>query len=180
MKDLQAIKDKLDSAVDEVENYPERVHLIDDIISEIREQKEALRRKKNSLLYPKQASDDKEIRRIGLTEESNAILFLNSPQSSTTIKNNLINALEMDKIDFASTIFQKLKPQIPVDEDKWIEIKAKSQEKFKLLLAVDLLYREFCNQRGITEIINEVVSLNKLESRAIEFKQNLNKYITTN
>lgn len=176
MNDFQDLKDRLNLAIDEIESNPERVKIIDDILLEIREQKEVLKKKKNSLFYPKQSSDDKEIRRIGLTEENNAILFLSSPQSSLAIRNNLIDALEMDKIDFASTLFQKLRPQIPGDDEKWNEIKARGQEKYNLLITIELLYKEFLNQRGITEILNNIESLNKLESRAIEFKFNLNKY----
>ena len=148
---------------------------IDEILLKIQEQREDLEKRKISLFYPKQSSKDERVQEMGLTEENNALLFLSTPQSSHSLKSKLINAIELNKIDFASTIFQKLLLQIPMDENKWYELKNKNSGKYNLMLAIKTLYKNFSEQRGIGLINSELEALNELETSAIEFKQKNNK-----
>lgn len=179
MNENQSIKECLFSLIDANKNTPDALKNIEEILIEIKEQRESLEKEKLSMFYPKQSSKDEHTQEMGLTEENNAMLFLSTPQPSQSIKSKLINSIELNKIDFASTMFQKLLPQVPDNEKKWNELKNKNLYKFNLLLAVKVIYKNFVEQKGIGIINNELEILNELESKAIEFKQNLNKFELT-
>ncbi len=175
MNDLKSINDSLKSVINSYEIDSDCSGAIDEILLKIQEQREDLEKRKISLFYPKQSSKDERMQEMGLTEENNALLFLSTPQSSNSLKSKLINAIELNKIDFASTIFQKLLLQIPMDENKWYELKNKNLGKYNLMLAIKTLYKNFSEQRGIGLINSELEALNELETSAIEFKQKNNK-----
>lgn len=176
MNENQSIKERLFCLMDANKSTPEAIKNLDEILSEIEAQRESLEKEKLKIFFPKQSSDSANIQEMGLAEENNALLFLSTPQPSQSIKSKLINAIELNKIDFASSLFQKMLPQIPDNEKKWNELKNKSLDKFNLMLAIKTSYKNFIEQKGIGIINSELELLNELESRAIEFKQNLNKF----
>lgn len=162
MNKNQSIIDSVFSVIDANNINPASSIFIDEILSEIHQKREALEKEKLLIFYPKQTSKDEHTQDMGLAEENNALLFLSTPQSSYSIKSKLINAIELNKIDFASTIFQKLLPQVPSDEKKWSELKYKSTDKFNIMLAVKTLYKKFTEVRGIDLIDAELIKLDEL------------------
>lgn len=176
MSKNQSIKERLFSLIDANKSTPEALQNLDEILSDIQEQRESLEKEKLKIFFPKQSSESENIQEMGLTEENNALLFLSTPQPSQAIKSKLVNAIELNKIDFASSLFQKMLPQIPDNDKKWNELKNKSLDKFNLMLAIKTIYKNFIEQKGIGIINSELELLNELESRAIEFRQNLNKF----
>ena len=146
---------------------------VEELLEEIATRKKILERQRLKILYPKQSSDNDNLRSVGLAEENNALLFLNSGQSSRQIKDKLINSLDLNKIEFASTIFEKILPQIPKDEKELGLLKYKSPEKYFLLSSIKALYERFSKEWGLDKIEGELNQLYKMENEIYEAKKKL-------
>lgn len=163
---LKYFKNKLNSMIDEFKKTTdknsdlEHIKSINEILTEIQQSKDEIRRQRLKILFPKQSTE--EMKPIGLAEESNALLFLNSAQTSHSIIEKLINSLELNKIDFCSVIFEKILPQAE-DEAEVKSFEFKNPEKYLLLSTVKSLYQHFSEQQGLDKIDCELEQLNKLE-----------------
>ncbi len=149
-----------------------------ELLNDLETAKTDLRKLKLNLTYPKQSNISEAINQSGLEEERNAILFLSTPQSSRSIVEKLINALELNKIDFASILFERLVPQIPKTEADWYNLDRTNPEKVQLYKSVQSMYKTFCEKRGLGLIDRELELLSQLENRISDFKQAIKLEVT--
>ena len=141
------------------ENYFEELEKIE---AEIQSRISELKRNRIIALFPMQSSKDEKHNQIGLEQERNAILFLSTPQSSSSIKSKVINCLELNKVDFVSLIFEKLVPQIPRAESDWYNLDRKNPDKVRLYRFIQSVYKTFSEKRGIDLIDAELKKLDEL------------------
>ena len=141
------------------ENYFEE---LENIETEIHSRINELKHDRIVALFPMQSSKDEKHNQIGLEQERNAILFLSTPQSSSSIKDKVINCLELNKVDFVSLIFERLVPQIPKFESDWYNLDRTNPDKVKLYRFIQSVYKTFSEKRGIDAIDRELTKLNNL------------------
>ncbi len=138
---------------------------IDSVLKNIYADKEKLTKERLAILYPNQSSSVQHIKDNGLTQETNALLFLSSSQSSSSIVEKIANALELDKNDFASTIFDKILMQFPKTPDEESKLK-KNPKKYYLIKETKTLFDSFAEKTGLSKIETEIERFNKLVKKA--------------
>ena len=192
MENYKQLKQKLNLIIDEfeksensensnhfnLENINQTENKTIELLNDLETAKAELRKLKLNLTYPKQSNNSEVINNNGLEEERNAILFLSTPQSSRAIIEKLINSLELNKIDFASILFERLVPQIPKTESDWYNLDRTNPEKVQLYKSIQGLYKTFCEKRGIDLIDRELELLSQLENRILDFKQAIKLEVT--
>ena len=92
-------------------------------------------KQKNTISYPNLSNSQPGILSKSLEGEiqvNNALLFLSTPQPVELVIQSLKEAIEQDRIDFASTIFRKILIQLPKYGASEKELK-KEPEKYFLI-----------------------------------------------
>ena len=142
---------------------------IDSVLKNILTDKEKLTKERLAILYPNQSSSVQHLKDNGLTQETNALLFLSSSQSSSSIVEKIANALDLNKNDFASTIIDKILMQLPKTPDEEAKLK-KNPDKYYLVKETKALFDAFAEKTGLSKIETEIREFNKLLKKANRFR----------
>jgi len=142
---------------------------IDSVLKNILTDKEKLTKERLAILYPNQSSSVQHLKDNGLTQETNALLFLSSSQSSSSIVEKIANALDLNKNDFASTIFDKILMQLPKTPDEEAKLK-KNPDKYYLVKETKALFDAFAEKTGLSKIETEIREFNKILKKAKRFR----------
>ena len=123
-----------------------------------------LNKQKNTISYPNISNSQTGILSKSLEGEiqvNNALLFLSTPQPPELIIESLKEAIDQNRIDFASTIFKKILIEFPKDVTSENELK-KDSEKYFLINSVKTIYDSFKEKTGLAEIENDLMEFEKL------------------
>lgn len=145
---------------------------LDRTLKSVISDKEKLNKQKNKIFYPNLSDNQTGILSKSLEGKidiNNGYLFVNVPQPSELIIQTLNEAIEQERIDFASTIFKKILSQLPKDITSENELK-KDKEKYYLITSVKAVYDSFREKTGIDKIENEITGFEKLEKKINNFK----------
>lgn len=154
------IQNKFNSLNVNSENYNSD---LENLLIEIDSRMNELLSDKEKRLYPKRHSEIESYKINGLLEENLALTFLSTPQPSGAIIQRILRDWELNRVDSVSILFEKVIPQIPINEAQWIELHRINTEKYDMLKQLKGIYNSFNARYGIDIIDHELKSINQLK-----------------
>lgn len=148
-------------------------NLLSDFSKDLYSHLEKVKKDRAANFFPKSSHNHLDVQQIGIEETKAAYIFLDSPRTKDTIKNQIDICKNLGQIDYLSTIFQKLNEQIPKSKSQWELLKLTNRDNYEFFLFIEAEYKNFTSKSGIDFLESKIKLLNEIKQKMDGFSKTI-------